>query len=369
MRVLLALPLVVTAACGDNLIGPGEPAGNGADQSGAAAGDVTARYEPEICGAETFASVQLDAKASAVRAVPSVGATALFMVPKSGGTLRGVLVDGRGYVIGNPDGQKIRSDAAFTSLSASRVDDRFVLGLVADGATHITVVRDDLGDFRELAVAAGELTGDTSMMHVRSARVATTGSGKGLVATTFDENWVATGSQIISPSVATSMMSAAYGSDAVVAWSTADECHLRRVAAGVESVQPYACQNGRLAVDFGLRGGWMVYERGDGIMLSRIDANASVHSMIGNPTQLVALGRSPRIAFDGETFWTSYLDAHGDVVVGMLDETGGMQTAAINEMTPSSDGYDLVVGSGSASVYGIVSGRLGATHVCKTQQP
>lgn len=366
MRVLLALPLVVTAACGDNLPGPQDPNTDGADQSGATETDTTARYLPEICSAQTFGSVQLDAKASVIRAVPYDLGAALFVAPKAGGVARGVLVDGRGNVMGDQAGYKLRSDLTVTSLSASRVDDRFIVGFVADGQTHITALRDDLGDYRELAVAEGSMVGERTVMRARNVRVTATGGANGLVATTFDNAWQSMGSQVIESTVPTSLTTAAYGTDAMMAWSTDSECHVQRVAADDGSMRPYPCQNARIAVDYMLRGGWMVYERDGGVMISQIDVNG--HNMIANQRQLVANGRSPRIAYDGTTFWASYVDVHGDVVVGLLDETGDLDSTAINGVTPTTDGYDLAVAHDSAWVYAVDGGRLGGTRICKAQQ-
>lgn len=367
MRVLLALPLVVSAACGDNLSGPQDPETEGVDPRDATETVTVERYSPQVCGAQTFPSVRLDAKDNAIRAVPYPGGMALFAVPSDGGMLRGVLLDGRGNVIGDPAGQKIRSDLAFTSLAASRVDDRFVVGLVAGDRTHITAIRDDLGAFRELAVADGALVGDTTVMHTRGSRVTVTGGATGLVVTAFDTAWAERGSTVVSTSAPTSMTSVPYGTDAVVAWSTATECHIRGVAGQTESMQPYPCQDGRIALDFASRGGWMVYERDASIMIGRLEADG--HEVIANERVLAPMGRAPRIAFDGSAFWVSYIGADGDVVVGMLDKTGALPELASTGMAPVASSYDLVVDLGKAAIYATDGRGLGATWVCKTREP
>ena len=365
MRVLLALPLALTTACGDNLSGPQDPSTDGVDPSGATETVTTPRYVPEICGAASFASVQVETKDTHLRAVPYTNGTALFMVPKAGGVLRGVLLDGRGHMMGEL-GQKIRSDLAFTQLSASRIDERFVVGLVAGERTHVTAVRDDLGDYRELAVADGTLVGDSTIVRSRGGRVAMTAGSTGVVATAFDAEWRATGSEVISPTAPTSMTSATYGLTSLIAWSTANECHVQGVSAQTGAMRPYSCEGARLAVDFDLRGGWMVYERGAGLALARITAGS--HHMIGSEQVLASTGTSPRIAYDGNTFWASYLDANGEVVVGMLDETGGFRSTTVSGTTPTADGYDLAVGTGSASIFAVDRIGIGATHLCQTLQ-
>ena len=87
---MLALPLVLTTACGDNLSGPVDPSTDGTDEQGAAETEWSARYLPEVCGVHAFPTVQVDAKDTMVRAVPYASGTALFTVPKGGGVVRGL---------------------------------------------------------------------------------------------------------------------------------------------------------------------------------------------------------------------------------------------------------------------------------------
>ncbi|MBA3464376.1 MAG: hypothetical protein H0T46_30775 [Deltaproteobacteria bacterium] len=363
MRSFLAFSLAVAAGCGDDLSGPADPMDDGADQGAAVDTNTAQKVLPEICATRTWDSVNYDAKDSVVRAVPTVTGAALFMVPKSGGMLRGFEVDGRGTVIGDPTGRKIRSDMMFTDLSATRLDDRYIVGLVSNGQVSINAVKDDLTEYRELAIASGSLVGDQTVVWSRNARIATTGGAGGMMSTRFDAEWASMGSTALAHSVPTSMTTAAYGNDAMVAWSTETTCHLQRVAAGVESTRPYACKNGRLAVNFEERGGWMVYERGASVMIARIEVNG--HNPIANENLLTRFGTSPRIAFDGAHYWVSYIDARGDLVVGMVDSTGSLDSAAVEGTQPMHDAYDLAVAAGSAWVFALDGNGLGATRLCK----
>jgi hypothetical protein len=358
--------MALAAGCGDNLSGPADPIDDGADQGGAADTNTTQKLLPEICATRSWDSVTYDAKDSVVRAIPTATGATLFMVPKSGGMLRGFEVDGRGTVMGDPAGRKIRSDMSFTDLSATRLDERYIVGLVANGQVSITAVRDDLADYRELATATATLMGDQPMVKTRNTRVAATGGVGGMTATHFDAAWASMGSQELARSVPVSMTTAAYGSDAMVAWSTESTCHLQRVAAGIESEQPYPCKNARLAVDFADRGGWMVYERGESLMISRIEVDG--HNQIANQNQLVRFGSSPRIAFDGSHYWVSYINFHGDLVAGILDGTGSLDSAAIEGTQPMHDAYDLTVSSGAAMVFALDHNGFGATRLCKIAQ-
>ena len=351
MRSFFAITLALTAGCGDNLKGPADPIDDGADQGGAVSTETAQKLLPEICATRTWDTVTYDAKDSVVRAVPTVTGAALFMVPKSGGMLRGFEVDGRGMVMGDPTGRKIRSDMAFTDVSATRLDDRYVIGLVSGNQVRINVVKDDLSDYRESAVTDGTFVGDSTMMHARNTRISTTGGASGLTSTAFDSAWASMGSEVVAHSVPTSMTSAAYGNDAMIAWSTGTECHVQRVASGIESMQPYPCNNGRLAVNFAERGGWMVYERGESVMIARILADG--HNQIANENQLARFGSSPRIAYDGANYWMSYVDYHGDIVVGMVDSTGLLDSTAIQGTQPLHDSYDLAIAAGSAWVFAL----------------
>lgn len=366
MRSFLAISMALAAGCGDNLSGPADPIEDGADQGGAVDTNTTARVLPAVCATRSWDSVAYDAKDSVVRAVPTVTGATLFMVPKSGGMLRGFEVDGRGNVIGDPTGRKIRSDMMFTDVSATRHDERYIVGLVGNGQVSINAVRDDLADYRELAVTSGSLVGDQTIVKARNTRIATTGGAGGMMATHFDSVWASMGSEAFAPSVPVSMTTAAYGNDAMIGWSTETTCHLQRVAAGIESTQPYACKNGRLAVDFADRGGWMVYERGESVMIARIEADG--HNQIANENLLARFGSSPRIAFDGTHYWVSYINFHGDVVVGMVDSTGALDSTAIDGTQPMHDSYDLAVAAGTAWVFALDHNGLGATRICKIAQ-
>ncbi len=135
----------------------------------------------------------------------------------------------------------------------------------------------------------------------------------------------------------------------------------RRVVAGIKSRQPYPCRNNRIAVDYASRGGWMVYESGGSVMIGQIAVNG--HNQIANERPLV-LGSSPRIVFDGQRYWISYLDERGDVVVGFLDENGALDGTAIEGTRPMAAAYDLAVIGGTPWAYAIDANGVGATRLC-----
>ncbi len=361
MRSFFAISLALVAGCGDNLGGPETLPADQAPENGNEAADPVQRVRPEVCGVRSW-DVVYDAKDTDLRAVGTPTGAAVFMVPKAGGILRGFLVDGRGLVVGNQDGQKIRGDANFTGLSATRVDDRYVVGLVTGNQISVNAIRDDLGDYRELTVVPGAFVGDSTVMHSRNTRITATGGSTGMVMSTFDSNWAPMGSEVVARSVPVSMTSASYGNDAMIGWSTDNECHVQRIASGVESMQPYPCHNSRLALDYASRGGWMVYEVGERLMIAKIAVDG--HNQIANEQQLARFGSSPRIAFDGQRFWASYVDFHGDLVVGFIDENGTLDSTSISGTRPLAGAYDLAMIGGSPWVYAIDENGVGATHLC-----
>ncbi len=361
MRSFIAIGMALVAGCGDNL----------ADDEDLSVPDLATattlpepaeRLIPKICSTQSWESVRYDAKDSIVRAIPSTTGAAVFMVPKSGGMLRGFQVNGRGDVMGNLEGQKIRSNAMFTDLSAARVDDRLMVGAVIGTQTSVMAIRDDLQDYRELALVDGNFMGTSTMMHVQNTRVTTTGGASGMLTTGFDANWALLGTVVVARSVPVSMTSVAYGNDAMISWSTPTECHVQRLGAGIESARPFACLNGRIAADPATYGGWLVYERDGGIMLSRIVADAQ--NQIAGELQLVRFGTSPRIAYDGAHYWASYIDARGEVVIGVLDTSGVLHGGAINGTDPLAGAYDVTMIGGSPWVVAIDGSGVGATKIC-----
>lgn len=369
MRAFFAISLALMG-CGDNL-------GEGLDPSdsdptatdGVLDDGVVAKLIPEVCGARAWPEALLQDKDTDLAVVPladGVAGAAVLSVPRSGGHLHGFLIDGRGLIMGDPGGTKIVS-GTFNGLSAAHVDGRIVVGLTDGTNVSVNVLRDDLGDYRELASVAGSFIGDATIMHARGERIATTGGPAGVVMSAFDGMWAPMGDEIIARSVPTSMTSAMYGNDAMVAWSTTDQCHLQRVASNIHSEQSFPCANARLATNYDARAGELVYELEDGIYLSNI--RASSHNEIANQKLLVPNGKSPRIAFDGTRYWVSYVNLHGDIVVGYLDDDDTLNSMAVEGTRPLGGAYDLAVINGAVWVYAVdVEEGFNAHRMCLVRE-
>lgn len=367
MRSFFAISLALMAGCGDNMGETGPLADHGSPEGAVEDDGSVARLIPEVCAVRPWPEVVLEDKNLDLAVVPMAQGAAVLHVPKSGGKLSGFLVDARGLIMGGPATGTTIIDGEFTGLSANVVDGRLMVGLTDGVNASVNVIRDDLGDFRKLTSEPASFLGDTTVMYARDTRITTTGGATGLVMTSFDGAWAPMGSEVFARSVPTSMTSAAYGNDAMVAWSTETSCHLQRVASGISSEQNFACRNGRLATDYDARAGELVWEGGDNVMLSNI--RPSTHNEIANDKVLAPNATSPRIAFDGHRYWVSYLNVHGDVVVGYLDADDTLVSMAIEGTRPANDAYELAFVNGGVWVYAH-DGETGfnATRLCLARE-
>lgn len=350
MRAFFALSLALVTGCGDNL-GDGSDLGiaDPSETDGVLDDGVVPRLVPEVCSARAWPEAIVDAKDSDLAVVEMPLGSAVLAVPRGGGDLRGFLLDGRGLVMGNPEGIKVRT-GKFTGVTATRVDSRLVVGLTDGATSSVTVVRDDLLDYRELTTVASSFIGDTPVMKSRDQRVTLTGGANGMTLSAFDQAWAPMGDVELARSVPTSMTSAPYGNDAMVAWTTDAECHVMRVASNIHSMDTFPCHDARLATNYADRAGQLVFQGGDSIYMS--DIRVSAHNELANQKLLVPTGFSPRITHDGTRYWVSYVNPHGDIVVGYLDGDNLVSTS-IQGTRPLNGSYDLAVVNGAVWVYAI----------------
>ncbi len=353
MRSIFAISLAVMAGgCGDNLGDAVDDVGDNdlSEVDGVLDDGLVAKLVPQVCATREWSNVFYDAKDADLAVVPMPLGAAVLSVPKVGGNLRGFLIDGRGLVMGSPLGTKILS-GAFTSVSATRIDDRLVVGVSDGDAVTIDLVRDDLGATYELASEPGSVIGNEPVLHARGDRVTTLGGSGGLVATTFDGNWDAVSSEVIARSVPTYMSSTSYGGDAMIAWSTESDCNIQRVAAGLHSQISHACEGAQLAMSYEDGAGLMVYEGGESIWASRILIGS--HNEFASEHVLTPNGEDPRVVFDGERFWVSYVSAHGSIVAGYIDEDGALTATSVGGVRPINGSYELAIINNSVWIVAI----------------
>lgn len=367
MRRFLAISLLVIGGCGDNLGAGGDTGDHDMDGAGVDNSDaVVGKLIPQVCAAHSWPSVFAQDKNLDLRAVPTQQGAAIFSVARGGGSLYGFVVDARGLIIGDPAGTKV-VDGNFTSMSATEIDGRLAVALLDGTKIYVNLLRDDLGETHLIDTMSGSMLGDTLIMHARNNYVAAAGGAAGIVTSTFDANWSAVGTQLVGSSTPLSMTTSRYGNDAMIAWSTAGDCHLARIGGGTHNVRPFACRNNRIASNFEEKSGQMVFEENGGI--HRSDILVGAHNDIANNNQLVSTGKSPRIVHDGRRYWASYINTHGDITLGYVEEDGSLASMAIEGIRPMDGAYDLAVIDGEVWVYAFDGdNRYSANKLCLTRE-
>ena len=327
--------------------------------------NVVKRLVPEVCGARRWDTVVPASKNLDLAVVPTkLGATVLA-VDRVGGALNGFTLDGRGLIIGNAQGTKIRSDKTFTSVAAGITDGRLVANLVStDNKVHITAISDDLAQAREIGLVDGNVSSDLPIALIRGVRTSAVGGAAGMLVTTFNKTWTQGSIEPLARDVPTSMTGAAFGADSMVAWSTDTTCTLSRVASNITSTQPAPCANPRLAASYAEHNAKLMWEQGEHVLFTDIDVNqtnelASEH--------LLAKGSSPRIVFDGQRYWGSYLDTNGNVVVGYLNDKSSLSSIALTDVQPNHDAYELVVLESGVWVFSADAAGFTAQKLCLTE--
>ena len=327
--------------------------------------NVVRRLVPEVCGSRRWDTVQPASKDLDLAVVATkLGATVLA-VDRAGGNLDGFTLDGRGLIMGNVQGTKIRSDQRFTSVAAGVTDGRLVANLVStDNKVHVTTISDDLSQEREIGLLDGSFSSDLPITHIRGERTSAVGGAAGMLLTTFNKVWTQTGIEPIARDVPTAMTGAAFGADTMLAWSTASACTLERVGANITSTLPAPCANPRLAASYAFHNAKLMWEQGEHVLFTDIDVNqtnelASEH--------VLARGSSPRIVFDGQRYWGSYLDTNGNVIVGYLNDKASLSSITLADVQPMHDAYDLALLEDGVWVFSTDGAAFTAQKLCLTE--
>ncbi len=371
MRFFYALMLVGTGCgFGDNhtIVEPPSPdPGMGMDDEMGELGDPVTPLIAAVCDQRTW-DIAADAKQLDLAVVQTAAGATVFGVPKDGGAVRGFRVDQRGDLF-DRDMVAIREDRNYTGVSASTAAGRLVLASVVGDKVAIDIVRDDLGARFALGDFSGSLVTDAPMATSRENQVALVGGPNGLTANAFTgAAWEASAPIDLTKAPIVSMTAAAYLDDVMVAWSTdAKECHLQRFASRKESARAFACNSARLAVNPARKTGMLVYV--DDGNVYRTDIRVGAESELTNRLQVAAVASSPRVAFDGTRYWISYIDGHGDVIVGFVDDTGRLNSRALQGTRPDVDSYDLSVFGDGVWVVGVNDQTaFGAQRICAVPQ-
>jgi hypothetical protein len=322
-------------------------------------------YAADVCDQRTW-DITPDAKNIDLKVVRTSTGASVLMVPKDGGAVRGFRVDQRGDLF-DRDVVTLRDDRNYTSLSASIAADRLVLASLVDDKVTLDIVRDDLGALHNLG-SLGPLVTDSAVITARDTQIALVGGPDGVVANGFTGGlWTSTDPVAVTKAPVVSITATPFLSDTILAWSTTTkECHLQRFAGKQESVRSFGCDDARIAMDAAsLRGQLVFVENGN---VFRSDIIIGGESELASKVQIAEAGSSPRVAFDGSKFWISYINAHGDVVVGFLDG-GRLASRALEGTRPDAEAYDLsVFADGPWIVSGNDASTMSALRICAREQ-
>jgi len=367
MRILCSLMLVGGCVAGDNQIvsppdmPPGPNVDSGDMMGGDEIGDPSAPNYlfADICDARAW-DITPDAKDIHLAIVPTQSGATVLTVPRDGGAIRGFRVDNRARLF-DRDMQTIRDDRNYTSVSANIVADRLVVSSLVDDKIALDIVSDDLAQRHELGDVSGTLI--SPMVSSRETQIAVVGGPEGVFASTFSGGlWEPMGTSQLLKTPIVSMAAMTYHDDALIAFSTPErECHLQHLATTKDSVVFPGCDNAKFAVDEATGLGLMVYEEAGN--LYRTDIAVRVGNELSNTQLLAEQASSPRVVFDGRRVWASYLNAHGDIIVGFMDH-GAFRSRALEGVRPSPEAYDLAVFDGGVWVVSVELDAFLGERIC-----
>jgi hypothetical protein len=319
-------------------------------------------YIAEVCDQRTW-DITPDAKNLDLQVVRTDSGATVLTVPKDGGAVRAFRVDQRGDLI-DRDMVTLRDDQNFTSVSGSVAAERFVVASVVGDKVLLDIFRDDLGARHELAEVSGTLAADSAVLTARETQIALVGGADGVTANGFAGGlWESTTPVTVTKDPVVSITAAPFIDDTILAWSTTSKtCHVQRFAGKQESVQPFGCNDARIAMNASaLRGQLVFVEEG---IVYRSDIVVGGEIELANKVRIAEFASSPRVAFDGSKFWISYINVHGDVVAGFVDSQGRFASRALEGTRPDAEAYDLSVFSDGPWVVNTTDSVLAAKRMC-----
>jgi len=355
MGRLYLLVMVLVAGCGRlgfDGMDPGPGSGSG-----------TANLVPAVCGAQSYTSIAA-ALDSDVSVAPTPTGAAVFVVPTSGGNLRGFTVDVDGNLTSGAAIKTVRTGGPFTASAATYVDNTLIAAVTSSGRFLIHIIPPDLSTYTEIGNIGDEHIGKNPLLHANADRITPTSCSSGMDVNPFDNAWTPQTLQLSVTTPQTTFVAATpLGSEALVAWSTADQCYVERLtnlATGFGSSQPWSCSALRLANDMTTTMSKIVFEATDGVRLGTIASD----QLDGSTTLVAAGATSPRIAFDGTQYWISYLDASGTITAGTLQSDGTVMTTQVSGTSPQHDAYELAIVGGAPWIYSVDTTGTAASKLC-----
>jgi hypothetical protein len=363
MGRFLAIGLVLAAACGDNIdvdgigsppddtVGPGE------------LGTPTPRLVPQVCGAQSWTTnIAADPKMDVAVLPRQQGGATVLAVPYTGGTMTGFNLDARMNMIG--EGAKVEIDNVFNGVSVSTVGDRLVAVSHNRDAVFVHMLDDDFANPQWIAKFPGSLISKPSLHEIQGDLVLPIATDDGLVLHRLYDSLEPRDTLLVKatePAIA--MDAVQLGVSTMAAWSTRGSCHLMMMpafAAGPTTELSGACPSLRLAANAQSGEGLLAFAGHDGVRLVHFTP-----THLGSESRLVrADATAPRVIFDGQRIWVSYLDVRGDVVIGFLDTDGKLVTTSLGGPQPFGAAYELVMMDGAPWVFALEADGYTAHRLC-----
>lgn len=315
----------------------------------------------DLCEQKTW-DIQPDTKQLDISVVATAAGATVFTVPKDGGAVRGFRVDHRAELF-DQTMATVRDDRNYTAVSASIAAGRVVVASTLGDKVAMDILRDDLGDRFGLGDFEGSLVTDAPILTARTTQFALVGGEQGLTASGFaGGEWNASQPIQLTKSPVVSMTGAARANDAYLAWSAADKtCHWMRMSSGEHSYRDFGCADVRMAINpDSVRDHDMIVYAEDG-QLFRTNTETDLTMKI----RIAAHGSSPRVVHDGTYYWASYINFHGDLVVGFFDDNGTLHSRALEGTRPAhAEAYDLAVFGDGVWVVGLQDEGFAAQRIC-----
>jgi hypothetical protein len=335
--------VLVLSACGDNIGPPASvtsPHPQDTNQPNAV-GVPSPIYAPQLCGDLSWTTNSRDT-AIDVSVVPRPFGAQVLTVPLAGGAIAGYSLDKQ------MDMQTIKPDLAindtFTEVSASEVNGHLVSTAIDASSIKVDLIADDLSSAQQIAKLLPGQIADPAFQTSDGVNFVPVADDQGLRLERFDSAWQSTPIRVATTEPATGLAAAPMDRSTVAVWATKANCYMTTLFTaqpGPLATMPEACTAPRLAVDSATQVGQLVFEGTDGIRML-----TTKHTSFDGVSQLLRQsGTSPRVLWDGQRFWISYIESRGDIIVGYLDDndTGHYVSTAVFGPRPDVHAYDLVL--------------------------
>jgi len=289
--------------------------------------------------------------------------TAVSWVAHANGALYGAMLASDWSMITAPSGTMIRT-GGWVDGSVQYIDGQLVAGEAETGrgAVKYDTMDGTFANASEFGCPTASYLPKPPMLHAGGDLIAPTVSDTGLSVWQITGWNITTAATTTAPSAAaTGITATEIGNRAFIVWPTANGCNtmtLQNATTGTSQASAASCDAPRVAA--GGTSVALVYETGAGVAIVRDDPMAIDPA---NGTMLAAGGTSPRIAFDGIRYWTSYLDASGAVVVGYQDTNGVLRSTQL-ATTPRHDAYELAIVDYEPWIVALDASGLVATRLC-----